>query len=63
MADDDLRFGDLAGGGGSPDGPVERMQMYIQLALQGLVLLVILYAVVSVLNTLVLDGALPLVVV
>lgn len=61
MADDDLRFGDLAGGGGSPDGPVERMQMYIQLALQGLILLVILFAVVSVMNTLLFDGAIPIV--
>lgn len=59
MAGDDLRFGDIAGGGG--DGPVEKMQMYIQLALQGMILLVILYAFVAIMDTLLFDGAIPIV--
>lgn len=60
MPGDDLRIGDL-GGGGPPQGPVETMQMIIQLALQGMILLVILYALVAMLDTLVFNGAIPIV--
>lgn len=61
MADDDLRFGDLSSSGGPSQGPVEKMQMLIQLALQGMILLVILYALVAILDTLIFNGALPIV--
>lgn len=61
MADDDLRFGDLSSSGGAPQGPVEKMEMLIQLALQGMILLVILYALVAILDTLIFNGALPIV--
>lgn len=57
MAGDDLRFGDISGGSGG--GPVEKMQMYIQLALQGMILLVILYAFVAIMDTLLFNGAIP----
>lgn len=61
MADDDLRFGDLSSSGGPPQGPVEKMQMIIELALQGMILLVVLYALVAILDSLMFNGALPIV--
>lgn len=60
MSRDDLRFGDVDAGG-SGGGPVDTMEMLIELAVQGLVLLVILYVFLSVLDVLVFNGALPLV--
>lgn len=61
MAKDDLRFGDLSSSGGPPQGPVEKMQMLIELALQGAILVVVLYALLAILDTLVFNGALPIV--
>lgn len=61
MAKDDLRFGDVSSSGGPPQGPVEKMELYIQLALQGMILLVILYAFTAIMDTLLFDGALPIV--
>lgn len=59
MSKDDLRFGDMAGGKDS--GPVETMAILIELAIQGFVLLVILYVVLSVADVLFFDGAIPIV--
>lgn len=60
MPKDDLRFGDVSGGG-PPQGPVEKMQMLIELTLQGAILIVVLYALLAILDTLVFNGALPIV--
>lgn len=54
-----LRFGDIAGGGGG--GPLGIMQLLIELAIQGLILVVILYVILSVLDVLFFNGAIPLV--
>lgn len=59
MGKDDLRFGDVAGGG--ERGPIGTMQMLIELAIQGLILIVILYVVLAVLDVLIFNGAIPFV--
>lgn len=55
----DLRFGDIASGGGG--GPLGIMQLLIQLAIQGLILLVVLYVFLAFLDVLIFDGAIPIV--
>lgn len=59
MSRDDLRFGDASGGGGGD--PTDMMESVIQLAIQSLVLLVILYALVAILDVLIFNGAIPIV--
>lgn len=54
-----LRFGDIAAGGGG--GPLGIMQLLIQLAIQGLILLVVLYVFLAFLDVLIFDGAIPIV--
>ena len=54
-----LRFGDIAAGSGG--GPLGIMQLLIQLAIQGLILLVILYVILAFLDVLFFNGAIPLV--
>lgn len=61
MSKDDLRFGDRGGGSGPPQDPAEKMEMLVEVALQGLVLLVILYVLLAVLDALFFNGAIPLV--
>jgi len=51
MADDDLRFGDVGGGGEGSQGLIPRL---IELALQLFVLLVILYALWQAVTTIIL---------
>lgn len=57
MGKDDLRFGDRNGGGGGGQGDLPPEAEFI---LRAIVFLILGYAFLSVLNTLVLDGALPL---